>query len=965
MEVVHSLTMYLDRRRLVPCVDVMQCDADTRVLELTLMAGGEAWAVPSGMGVAVAFRKSDGTAGLYDVLPDGTRACSYSGNVVRAVLAPQVLTAWGKVEVAVVIQDPDTLDRVATFPVCLEVARDPAAGKGISNDYYRCTSLTDVNEILDGFSQELEEFRDSVRPHEWTVNAARVQTNSWSSFLDLPANRIYRFSYDLPSSFGLPISGKPCTLISLDASSGNAVWGTMYICSAWTADKVDGYYMAYVKAGGSLADVRWAKIALDPDGIWAAIGNLAKLETADKSSMVAAINEVARSGGGAGGQPITVSMAAEMSDTQAKYLYMGSETGWQHGAWYYWNGAKWTVGGEYGEVDVPVKGVDYWTAEEQQAVQDEANAIIAEELAKRGQVEPEFANDVSECTDTTKLYVLPDGQIWAYIKTEISGEDAALGAPDMSVYSTVLSAESSQRYTFSKTAATLSGKLKSVTVKCDVVADVVFAVAHISGVESGVPVVASIDEFTITTKVGENTYVNGTDFTYDGEVREGDLIGYKQATGTVCKVYYGMVSDAAQQWYNTVSHTDYTLSSKTYGYAISAVVETESVTGYAWADTGHAFVPADYEDRIVALEKETAEQGTVVQALSEDVSALKEDGAKAASVVIGTEIDPGVADYSDSEAFVIKVKPSALTGTLTMEKSEDTNTSAVRQVCYVDFSGGKIGFYGRCADGATLTVYKEQILGFDLVAGHEYVAEMIKQDNKYAILRVTDAYSLESDEIYCSEYNVGRGWGARKYSYTGDAADIVSVKSYVLQNKKTKLMIVGDSYIEGSSLPENGEDRDGRYAMLMKKALGGDCFINGRGGAASADILGWFNGYLPEVCQPEYVILSCGTNDSRYDNWVARMQSIIAKIQEMGATPILTTIAALAVGNCKDIWPQQNAWIRSSGYDYIDINLVTSLDYGMESIDPELFYGDAVHPNAAGHARIFKRARLDVPYLFV
>lgn len=45
---------------------------------------------------------------------------------------------------------------------------------------------------------------------------------------------------------------------------------------------------------------------------------------------------------------------------------------------------------------------------------DTMKAYIADELAKRGQLKPEFANDISECTDTTKMYVLPNGYIYAY-----------------------------------------------------------------------------------------------------------------------------------------------------------------------------------------------------------------------------------------------------------------------------------------------------------------------------------------------------------------------------------------------------------------------------------------------------------------------------------------------------------------------------------------------------------------------
>ena len=53
-------------------------------------------------------------------------------------------------------------------------------------------------------------------------------------------------------------------------------------------------------------------------------------------------------------------------------------------------------------------------SDEEQSLKDELKEYIDRELAKRGQLKPEFANDISECTDTSKLYVLPDGYIYAY-----------------------------------------------------------------------------------------------------------------------------------------------------------------------------------------------------------------------------------------------------------------------------------------------------------------------------------------------------------------------------------------------------------------------------------------------------------------------------------------------------------------------------------------------------------------------
>jgi hypothetical protein len=66
----------------------------------------------------------------------------------------------------------------------------------------------------------------------------------------------------------------------------------------------------------------------------------------------------------------------------------------------------------------PVRGIDYYT----EADKAEFSTYIATELAKRGQLKPEFANSIEECTDTTKLYVLPDGMIYAYMAYENSVE---------------------------------------------------------------------------------------------------------------------------------------------------------------------------------------------------------------------------------------------------------------------------------------------------------------------------------------------------------------------------------------------------------------------------------------------------------------------------------------------------------------------------------------------------------------
>ena len=78
------------------------------------------------------------------------------------------------------------------------------------------------------------------------------------------------------------------------------------------------------------------------------IGDLAALETENKSSLVAAINEANQNGGSGNGITV-VELASEMTDTTAVYLYNGTETGYTAGHWYFYNTgtSAWTDGGEY------------------------------------------------------------------------------------------------------------------------------------------------------------------------------------------------------------------------------------------------------------------------------------------------------------------------------------------------------------------------------------------------------------------------------------------------------------------------------------------------------------------------------------------------------------------------------------------------------------------------------------------
>lgn len=122
-------------------VYVVQDDKYSRDLEITLLSGGEAWAVPEGAAVAVSYVKPDGTVGKYDTLPDGTAAWFAAGNVLTVALAPQVLTCPGLVSMHVHISTGEAV--LSTFEIQLVVQRNPAINAE-SEDYINMSGFLQI-----------------------------------------------------------------------------------------------------------------------------------------------------------------------------------------------------------------------------------------------------------------------------------------------------------------------------------------------------------------------------------------------------------------------------------------------------------------------------------------------------------------------------------------------------------------------------------------------------------------------------------------------------------------------------------------------------------------------------------------------------------------------------------------------------------------------------------------------------
>lgn len=145
MEVINKIKIDLLKPGVKPMINAMQADENSRVLEITLNANGSAWEIPSGVTFSMAYKKPDGTRGMYDTMPDGSSASSVDGNVVSIRLAPQMLTTPGTVNASVVISNGD--QRISTFPIIVNVIQSPAVGAVGSEDYFYSSVIGNLDDL--------------------------------------------------------------------------------------------------------------------------------------------------------------------------------------------------------------------------------------------------------------------------------------------------------------------------------------------------------------------------------------------------------------------------------------------------------------------------------------------------------------------------------------------------------------------------------------------------------------------------------------------------------------------------------------------------------------------------------------------------------------------------------------------------------------------------------------------------
>ena len=247
----------------------------------------------------------------------------------------------------------------------------------------------------------------------------------------------------------------------------------------------------------------------------------------------------------------------------------------------------------------PIKGVDYFTDSDR----EEMRAYVASELAKRGQLVPEFAESkewLKENGDQSKMYVLPDGMIWAYMLTASEPEPLFDNVLDNAIGVDGQPYEGGKGYKE-------GWRINSSKVEEEVAGNCITGYIPMPDGAKGQTL-----RFMNMPKGTKSVYI----LYYKSDFTAGNSITYESA------IYAS--PDENGVYSVTLANNDYTAYIRVTAGDMSETIITidEEIKwsagglGNGWTSTGHAFVPADYEDRIVDLEETTAQN-------SADIAVLK------------------------------------------------------------------------------------------------------------------------------------------------------------------------------------------------------------------------------------------------------------------------------------------------------------------------------------------------------
>lgn len=225
-------------------------------------------------------------------------------------------------------------------------------------------------------------------------------------------------------------------------------------------------------------------------------------------------------------------------------------------------------------------------------------------FAAKPQTTPLFANDISECTDTSKVYILPDGYIYAYMTKYVVDKTNEYD-PN--------TAQTNYRINSSGVEKSYSGILLLPLVNVTMTDPYNVKITGVA-LNLGYGAYVQVHYYSGNTWLGVVSYNSAEKFTtFSSNNYELNLYNSNYPNADGVRLQLGIKTEVA------ITTDDLT------NLYVEFVPKTIAETVTDWLSTGHAFVPANYEDRIIAIEEASGNNTKDITIHEERITAI-EDG---------------------------------------------------------------------------------------------------------------------------------------------------------------------------------------------------------------------------------------------------------------------------------------------------------------------------------------------------
>lgn len=284
----------------------------------------------------------------------------------------------------------------------------------------------------------------------------------------------------------------------------------------------------------------------------------------------------------------------------------------------------------------------------------------------------------------------------------------------------------------------------------------------------------------------------------------------------------------------------------------------------------------------------------------------------------------------------------------------------------VEFDNGTLRLYGASTlfgFSTTSTVLTSKTLTMPIVAGREYIFTL---ENFGFVVRfeITDTVTGDSEYIQYDSTNQASAGLCMDYPLISLASGNITVKQFdyfTKYNRSPKLIIIGDSLVEGMTIQNLGGWK-ARWAYQVYQALNGNCAILGVGSETTTTFIPKLPVLQRTFYRPEYVLLGLMTNDTDFNTWKTNTEKLIAWTENLGATPIFGMMMKNKMTT--DFYNSVLNYVTNSKYKIINFNRALSVNGDGVTPIPDYQISGDIHPNQAGHNKMFKQVQADLGEIF-